>query len=441
MSPPAVDRSVFDLLASSFVARHPNEAARVFETATPGDQERVLRSQPPAVLGEVLRRLNPDTLARLLRQLDDARVPEVVPVLDPVRAAVALARLGDEDRKRILALLPAHLTREIESISGFPKGTAGRLMDSRFLTFDGETSVGTAMRRLQEVQDRRIADLMITDHDGKLTGLVRLQDLVSAPPEALLDAIKNTEVVAVSPLATQGEVTELLNEHRLASLPVIDTMGRALGIIRHAELVTAAQKSVVQDLQRMAGGSRDESALSPIRFAVRSRLPWLNINLVTAFMAASVVGIFESTISRFTALAVLLPVVAGQSGNTGAQALAVTMRSLALREIRTVHLFRVLRKELAVGFLNGLAIGLVTAIGVWVWSRSLGLAGIMFAAMIFSMIAAGAAGAAIPVALVRFGRDPAVASSIILTTVTDIVGFFSFLGLATLLAHLLVGLE
>jgi len=172
---------------------------------------------------------------------------------------------------------------------------------------------------------------------------------------------------------------------------------------------------------------------------VRSRLPWLNINLVTAFLAASVVGLFEGTIARFTAVAVLLPVVAGQSGNTGAQALAVTMRGLALREIRVSHGFRVLVKELIIGTVNGIAIATVTSIGVYVWSRNLGLCLVMFIAMIISMIAASAAGAMIPVVLVKLNRDPATASSIILTTVTDIVGFFTFLGLATLLSGMLAG--
>ncbi|MDP2282821.1 MAG: magnesium transporter, partial [Pseudohongiella sp.] len=164
---------------------------------------------------------------------------------------------------------------------------------------------------------------------------------------------------------------------------------------------------------------------------------WLQINLITAFLAASVVGLFESTIASFTALAVLLPVVAGQSGNAGAQALAVTMRGLALREITVRHWFQVMFKEVRVGFMNGIAIALTCGIGVFLWSQSLGLVLIICSAMILAMIAAGFAGAIVPIMLVRFGQDPAQASSIILTTVTDIVGFFAFLGIATLLSGML----
>jgi magnesium transporter len=212
-----------------------------------------------------------------------------------------------------------------------------------------------------------------------------------------------------------------------------------VGIIRQAGLLGAAQEDAIADLQQMVGGSSEERALSRPWVGVRSRLPWLNVNLVTAFVAASVVGLFESTIARFTAVAVLLPVVAGQSGNTGAQALAVTMRGLALREIRVSEGLRVLSKELVVGLINGLAIALVTSLGVYLWSRNAGLALVMFIAMVISMVAASAAGALIPIILVKLNRDPATASSIILTTVTDVVGFFTFLGLATLLAEMLAG--
>ena len=183
----------------------------------------------------------------------------------------------------------------------------------------------------------------------------------------------------------------------------------------------------------MVGAGRNERALSPPLLAIRKRLPWLQVNLVTAFLAASVVGLFEDTIAAFTALAVLLPVVAGQSGNTGAQALAVTMRGLALREVRGRHWPRVLSKELRVGFFNGLAVAVTTAALVYLWSRSLGLTAVIGISMVASMTIAGLAGGAIPMLLSALRQDPAQSSSIILTTVTDVAGFFSFLGIATLM--------
>jgi len=187
----------------------------------------------------------------------------------------------------------------------------------------------------------------------------------------------------------------------------------------------------------MVGASADERALSTAMFSVRRRLPWLHINLLTAFLAAAVVGAFENLIAQFTALAILLPVVAGQSGNAGSQALAVTMRGLALREIGLREWRRVLSKEIRVGLVDGAALAVTCGLAVFVWSRSLGLALVIAVAMVLSMVAAGISGALVPILLTRLGQDPATASSIILTTVTDVSGFISFLGTATLLSFML----
>jgi magnesium transporter len=187
----------------------------------------------------------------------------------------------------------------------------------------------------------------------------------------------------------------------------------------------------------MVGASEQERALSPPLFAVQKRLPWLQVNLLTAFLAAAVVGLFEDTIARVTALAVLLPVVAGQSGNTGAQALAVTMRGLALREVRTRHWLRVVVKAALAGAGNGVAVAATTSLAGYVWSRSPGLALVIGSSMVISMTLAGFSGAGIPMLLTALRQDPAQSSSIVLTTITDVVGFFSFLGIATLLSGML----
>jgi len=228
-----------------------------------------------------------------------------------------------------------------------------------------------------------------------------------------------------------------LDEQKLLSLPVVDFEGKLLGIIRYDALVSAAKQDATEDVQAMFGAGRDEQALSKVSFAIRKRLPWLEINLATAFLAAAVVGLFEETIARITVLAVFLPVVAGQSGNTGSQALAVTMRGLALREIRTRHWFRVARKEILVGFFNGCAVALTTSLIVFFWANSVGLALVIAVAMVISMAVAGLSGAVIPILLKAVGQDPAQSSSIILTTVTDVVGFFAFLGIATMLSSML----
>ena len=271
------------------------------------------------------------------------------------------------------------------------------------------------------------------DDDGR----VDFQDLALAEPDQALTRIARKIVDAVQDTAPREDVVEKMQQDAVTDLPVIDFDGHLVGVMRQAKLASAVEQETSLDIQTMVGASRDERVLSPAFFAVRERLPWLQINLLTAFLAASVVGLFESTIAKFTALAVLLPVVAGQSGNAGAQALAVTMRGLVLREISLRHWPKVAFKEVSVGFFNGLAIAATTALAVYVWSQSIGLVLIIASAMVISMVAAGLAGALVPITLSRFGQDPAQSSSIILTTVTDVVGFFSFLGIATLLSGML----
>jgi magnesium transporter len=282
-----------------------------------------------------------------------------------------------------------------------------------------------------------LSELYIVDEDGRLDGRVDIQDLALAEPGLMLTRIARKIADAVQDTAPREEVVEKMQQDAVTDLPVIDFDGHLVGVIRQAKLAFAVEQETTLDIQTMVGASRDERALSSAIFSVRKRLPWLQINLLTAFLAASVVGLFESTIAKYTALAVLLPVVAGQSGNAGAQALAVTMRGLVLREISLRHWPKVLIKEVNVGLMNGLAIAATTALGVYVWSRSFGLVLIISAAMVISMVIAGLAGALVPILLQKLGLDIAQSSSIILTTVTDVVGFFSFLGIATLLSFLL----
>ena len=262
----------------------------------------------------------------------------------------------------------------------------------------------------------------MVDSDGQLTAVLPLQEVAVAQPEERLGRLAQGPPVCVQDMSSSEEVVELLETHKLASLPVVSFEGRLTGIIRHDALVEAARHEASGDLQTMVGAGREEHALSRASLAVRKRLPWLQVNLATAFLAASTVALFEDTIARFTALAVFLPVVAGQSGNTGAQALAVAMRGLALREFRPHGWFRVARKELLAGLLNGLAVSLVASLVAYFWAGTIGLPLVLGTAMVFSMALAGLAGAVIPVVLTVLGKDPAQSASIVLTTVTDVVG-------------------
>jgi magnesium transporter len=307
-------------------------------------------------------------------------------------------------------------------------------MDPRVTPLRGDLTVAEALARLRALRRRGLREVFAVDGGGRLTGRVEIQDLATADPSASLQEIAQPPLAVVTDLDPREDVVAVLEQRAITELPVVAHDGRFVGAIPQAALVSALAQETSVDIQTMVGASRDERALSDTSFAVRKRLPWLQINLLTAFLAAAVVGFFEDIIAQVTALAVLLPVVAGQSGNAGAQALAVTMRGLVLREIGLRHWPQMVWKEASVGLINGTAVALTTALAVWVWSRSVGLVAVIASAMVISMVMAGIAGALVPIALRRFGQDPAQSSSIVLTTVTDVTGFFSFLGIASLLA-------
>jgi magnesium transporter len=425
-------------LNEDFLRRYPAEAARAAADMHPEDIAELLKGQPVARAIAIWQQLPLDLAAVVLQQLGDDLTCQLLNRADAVRSARAYARLREGRRERLRPRLAASRVRELEHLMHYPANSAGALMDTNFPLLTAAMTAREALNRLRQRRTRAAQQFYFTSEDEPpRLYLLDIQELAFAEPRSHLIEIARPAPAAVAPTAGQEEIVEQFDRQKLAELPVTDVNGELVGVIHYDALVSAVREDSSADLLTMVGASREERALSKVNFVVRKRLPWLQINLLTAFLAAAVVGVFESTIAQFTALAVLLPVVAGQSGNTGAQALAVTMRGLALREISISHWGRVARKELGAGFINGIAVALVTAIGVMVWSGSGGLALVIGCSMVISMVAAGFSGVVIPMLLSAAGQDPAQSSSIILTTITDVVGFFTFLGIATLLSGLL----
>ncbi len=420
-----------------FLLDYPREAARRIEVMPVQEVSEMLAALLVRTVVPVWQSLANDVELAVFVELPEEWAVELLAELEPSRSAALLNRLEEDDRVRYMGLLDKQIAAEIQALMQYQPDSAGQLMDPHVPSFRGELTAQETLVRLRLTKWRGLRELYLIDDDGRLAGRVDIQDLALADPGQSLARIAIKIADAVQDIAPHEEVVEKMQHEAVTDLPVIDYDGRLVGVIRQAKLSKVVQQETTLDIQTMVGASRDERALSSATFAVSKRLPWLQINLLTAFLAASVVGLFESTIAQYTALAVLLPVVAGQSGNAGAQALAVTMRGLVLREISLRHWPRVVMKEVYVGLMNGLAIAATTALGVYIWSRSVGLVIVIAAAMVISMVAAGFAGALVPIVLKRFGQDPAQSSSIILTTVTDVVGFFSFLGIATLLSTML----
>ncbi|MAT51302.1 MAG: magnesium transporter [Porticoccaceae bacterium] len=425
------------ILTRRFLLDFPRDAARQIEHTPLEAVARALVDQPLYALLPVWPHLVPQVARDLLVSLPTEKGCQLLAELQPQQAVRLLGQLDDEERAAFLEKLDGAIAREIKRLMTYPENSAGRLMDTQILLLHGDNTAGEALDTLRTTRMKTARSLFLSDSEGRLAGKVLLQDIATSAPETPLDHLVQPVTAAVNSTAPREEISDLFEQHRLFDLPVLDVDGRVLGIINHANLVQVSQEDISSDVLAMVGASREERALSKPLFAVQKRMPWLQINLLTAFLAASVVGLFEDTIARFTALAVLLPVVAGQSGNAGAQALAVTMRGLALREISIRHWLRVMFKEIRVGLINGLCIAATCGVGVYLWSQSIGLVLVICSAMVLAMVIAGFAGAVVPIALVRLGQDPAQSSSIILTTVTDIAGFFAFLGIATALAGML----
>jgi magnesium transporter len=424
-------------LTRRYFLDYPLNAAQRLEEMAPQAAAEALAEHPAPVLGPIFVKLAPDSGAAILRLLPKSARKGLLEELPPNEAARLLVQFGEEERAAVTVTLDPSVVEAVERLLEYPEDSAGRLMDPRIAYFRGALTVEETIDRLRQSRAQSTRSLFTVDEHGKLTGRVSLQEIAVAPHGTRLVELARPVTATVDPTATREEVVGVLEQHKLVDLAVVDTEGHLLGIIFHSALIQAIHEEAMADIQMMVGASAEERALSSPMFAITKRLPWLQINLLTAFLAAAVVGIFESTIAQYTALAVLLPVVAGQSGNAGAQALAVTMRGLALREITLRHWLTVTFKELNVGLVNGIATAITCGIGVYLWSGSLGLVLVSALAMIVAMVAAGFAGALVPIVLTRAGQDPAQASSIILTTVTDVAGFLSFLGIATVLASLL----
>lgn len=420
-------------LAGDYARRHPGEVAALLEAWSTADSASVLESAPLASATPVFSALTPAAATDLLAAVSDTRALGLLRGLDPAHAAVLCGRMPVDIQGRVLDRLPPTEARALREIMTYPADSAAALMTTQVPTFRPDAAAGEILARLRADRATGVTDVALVDAGGRFAGMAPVVALATADPGAPARQFTPVGQVAVQAMAPREDVVELMTRTHVATLPVLDAEQRLLGIVGHDERAAAIQVEATTGVQTMVGASGDERALSPVGFAVRRRLPWLQVNLLTAFLAAAVVGVFEATIAQVTALAVLLPVVAGQSGNTGSQALAVTIRGLALREVRLPQWRRVAAKEGTVGLINGLGVALTSSAGVYLWSRSPGLTAVIAASMVLSMVVAGLAGAVIPMGLTAVRQDPAQSSSIVLTTVTDVVGFLSFLGIATLL--------
>lgn len=398
--------------------------------ATTAPEERALR--------RALAAGSPAEAARLLAGVDDAHAARLLAELGPGLALDLLAALPPARRTALLAAAPEGSGSQWEVDASYPEGTVGRLMDPPRAVFSPETTVAEATERLRELVQRFLITYgFVTDPTGRLVGVFAFRELLFASPETPLAEIMLHDPFALRPEMTLVEAMREVVVRHFPAYPVCDAAGRLVGMVRGQVLFERQAFEISAQAGAMVGVEREERLATPWPRSLRFRHPWLQLNLLTAFVAGGVVGVFQGTLDRLVLLAVFLPVLAGQSGNTGCQALAVTLRGMTLGEMERFRVRQVLAKEALLGLLNGALVGTVAGIAMFLYARTQGqeaphlLALVVLVAMAAACVASGLAGSAVPILLKRLGADPATASSILLTTATDVASMGLFLGLAT----------
>ena len=386
-----------------------------------GKAARVLLDLEPQELNEVIDRLDDLTVAAICRSSASDDAADLLDVLD------------DERRERVLQNLGASRGANLEALLEHEEPTAGSLMTTEYLALNENVTVAKAIEAIRQYPRKDSFFYVYTiDDDEHLVGVLSLRSLILGDPNARLSSIMVQNVVRTNLEESQEVVATLVAKYDLLSIPVVDSQNRLVGVVTVDDVIDVIQEEAEEDLLHLGGVAVSERMTNSAWASFRIRFPWLAVNLVTAFLAASVVRLFEGSIAKWAALASFMPIVAGMGGNAGTQTLTVFVRGLALGEIEWRTGMRPVVKELLVGLGTGVANGLLTFAVVSLWTGDWRLGTVLFFAMVFNMMIAGVAGGLVPLALKELGFDPAISSSIFVTTFTDVAGFFAFLGLATL---------
>ncbi|HAJ34967.1 MAG TPA: magnesium transporter [Chloroflexi bacterium] len=410
---------------------HPADSAELIAELEPEQQAAVIDRLQAPELAEVFEQLDEEDMADVAQHLDVEMLADVLDEMEPDMAADLLGELEPEQAAEVLEQMeePA----DVAALMTYAPDTAGGIMTAappslrRFWT----VAESICFLRTHYAEEEDFFTLYVLDRHARLIGLVDLKALILAEPEQTIEEIMDRNVISVRATADQEEVAQLLQRYDLVSLPVVDDEERLIGIVMIDDVVDVIEEEATEDIYRLAQMSPDSEIYSPIPESVRNRLPWLVVNLATAFLASSVVTLFEGTIAQAAVLAAFMPIVAGQGGNAGTQTMTIIVRSLALKEIAPRDTFWALWHEARVGIINGVSVGILVALiaGVWQGNPYLGL--VIGLAMLGNLIIAALAGVFVPMMLKLVRVDPALASSIFVTTFTDVFGFLLFLGLAT----------
>jgi magnesium transporter len=415
-------------------SEHPADLAdRIGQLPLP-EQVSILQRLPADHAAEALVEMDEGSRIELLEQLDTSIAATLIGEMSPDDAADVLDELKAEQRDELLRSLEHDEAEEIRTLMAFDPDSAGSIMNTEIVVLDQELTVDEAIRVVrQDIEDKELPyyAYIVSDND-RLTGVLSLRDLLILPKGTILKNASRSNIISVAFDQKRNEVARMFSDYNFMALPVLDHAGRILGIITHDDVIDLINELASEDMLGMVGAGQDESVDTPAAGSVKMRLPWLLVNMINSAISASMVYLFEGSIAAMPILAVFMPMVANQAGNTGQQALAVIIRQLALEKLDNERAFMAIRRELRISLCNGLLVAILVWCGVYFVTRIPLLSTLMVLALVMDMVLGALAGASIPLILKKFGRDPAQASSIFLTAITDGAGFFIFLGLATL---------
>ena len=416
-------------------ALHPAEMAHVLQSLPPQQRKLVWSMVDDAVEGEVLLYLNDDLREELLRDMAPSRILAAAEALDTDDLADLVQDLPATITREVLNSLDEQRRERLETALAFPEDTAGGLMNTDMVTVRPEVTLDVVMRYLRRLKDGLpdlTDNLIVVNRQGRYLGVLYLSDLLTNDPDDSVAEIMTLKIQPLPATLDASDVASRFQQLDLVSAPVVDEDGHVLGRITVDDVMDLIREEAEHQFMGQAGLSETEDMFAPVLLSARRRALWLGINLLTAFLAAWVIGRFEATIQQVVALAVLMPIVASMGGIAGTQTLTLAIRGIALGHLSAKNMRWLLSKEMAVSLINSAVWALVVALVAWLWFGSSPIALIIAAAITINLLSATFSGALLPLLLDRLGIDPALAGGVILTTITDVVGFLAFLGLATI---------
>ncbi|HUM83731.1 MAG TPA: magnesium transporter [Lachnospiraceae bacterium] len=385
-------------------------------------------------IGEILEQADEDVQNHIIKFLDNGRVLKIFKYMQKDNVADLLGALSIDRRKQLFSLMSGGDKRTLHELLGYSEDSAGGIMTTAYIALSEKLTVEEAIQKIKQIGPRTevIETIYVLNEQRFLIGTADLRDILIADNATRLGEIMEDDPIRVEPEVDQEEVSHIFAKYDLQAMPVVNKRGAMLGIITPDDIIDVIVEEHTEDLYSMAGVSKEEGIDTSVFESVKMRLPWLVVNLMTAFLAAYMIKIFEGTIEQVVALSAVMTIISGMGGNAGTQTLSIMVRALALGEIDLKDCWKVLLKEIAVGVINGAANGFITGVVCWLIYGNYFLGIIVFMAMIGNLVVAGIFGFLVPVLLKACHQDPALGSSVLLTTATDTLGFFIFLGLATI---------